>query len=52
MQVLDTQIDATDPVFQANRDRMEQLVADLRTRLTRAREGGGPKALERARAQG
>ena len=49
---LDTHVDPADPVFQANRDRMDQLVVDLRARLARAREGGGPKALERARAQG
>jgi len=49
---LETHVDTADPVFQANRDRMDQLVADLRARLARAREGGGPKALERARAQG
>jgi 3-methylcrotonyl-CoA carboxylase beta subunit len=49
---LETHVDAADPVFQANRDRMDQLVGDLRARLARAREGGGPKALERARAQG
>jgi acetyl-CoA carboxylase carboxyltransferase component len=49
---LDTHVDPADPVFQANRDRMDQLVADLRARLARAREGGGSKAIERARAQG
>jgi 3-methylcrotonyl-CoA carboxylase beta subunit/propionyl-CoA carboxylase len=49
---LETHVDPADPVFQANRDRMDQLVADLRARLARAREGGGPKAIERARAQG
>ena len=52
MLALETHVDPADPVFQANRDRMDQLVADLRTRLARAREGGGPKAIERARAQG
>jgi acetyl-CoA carboxylase carboxyltransferase component len=52
MLVLDTHIDPADAVFQANRERMEQLVSDLRGRLARAREGGGAKALERARAQG
>jgi len=49
---LDTHVDPADPVFQANRDRMDQLVADLRARLARVREGGGSKAIERARAQG
>jgi acetyl-CoA carboxylase carboxyltransferase component len=49
---LETHVDAADPVFQANRDRMDHLVADLRARLARAREGGGPRAIERAREQG
>src|SRR6186713_1139007 len=49
---LETHVDPADPVFQANRDRMGQLVADLRARLARAREGGGAKAIERAQAQG
>jgi acetyl-CoA carboxylase carboxyltransferase component len=49
---LETHVDPADPVFQANRDRMDQLVADLRARLARVREGGGSKAIERARAQG
>jgi acetyl-CoA carboxylase carboxyltransferase component len=31
---------------------MDHLVADLRARLARAREGGGPRAIERAREQG
>jgi len=52
MHALDTHVDPADPVFQANRDRMEQLVADLRGRLARAREGGGAKAVERSLAQG
>jgi acetyl-CoA carboxylase carboxyltransferase component len=52
MDTLHTTIDAADPVFQANRERMRQLVAELRDRLSRAREGGGPKYLERHRAQG
>src|SRR3954471_17242627 len=52
MDILNTSVDAADPVFQANRDRMRQLVAELRDRVTGAREGGGPKYLERHRAQG
>jgi acetyl-CoA carboxylase carboxyltransferase component len=52
MNVLDTQVDPTDPIFQANRDRMQQLVADLQANLARAREGGGAKYIERHRAQG
>src|SRR6185369_7569048 len=49
---LDTQIDPADTVFTANRDRMQQLVKDLRAHLARAREGGGAKYIERHRAQG
>jgi acetyl-CoA carboxylase carboxyltransferase component len=52
MVVLDTQIDPADTVFTANRDRMQQLVEDLRAHLARAREGGGAKYIERHRAQG
>jgi 3-methylcrotonyl-CoA carboxylase beta subunit/propionyl-CoA carboxylase len=52
MVVLDTRIDPSGATFKTNRDRMLQLVAELRAKLTRAREGGGPKYVERHRAQG
>ncbi|HJZ70882.1 MAG TPA: carboxyl transferase domain-containing protein [Vicinamibacterales bacterium] len=52
MVTLDTRIDPADPTFQANRDRMQQLVDELRAREAAAREGGGAKYLERHRAQG
>jgi 3-methylcrotonyl-CoA carboxylase beta subunit/propionyl-CoA carboxylase len=52
MVTLDTRIDPADPTFQANRQRMEQLVDELRGREAAAREGGGAKYLERHRAQG
>ncbi len=52
MLALDTHIDPNDATFQQNRDRMQQLVADLRARTVRARDGGGAKYLERHRAQG
>jgi len=52
MDTLHTHIDPADPTFQANRDRMQQLVAELRDRLSRAREGGGAKYVERHREQG
>src|SRR3954468_3221781 len=52
MVVLDTRVDSSDPVFQANRDRMQQFTGDLAARLARAREGGGAKYLQRHRAQG
>src|SRR5262245_58168635 len=52
MVTLDSQITPSDPTFQTNRQRMEQLVAELRDRLARAREGGGAKYLQRHRDQG
>jgi 3-methylcrotonyl-CoA carboxylase beta subunit len=52
MVTLDTRIDPADPTFQANRERMAQLVDELRAREAAARDGGGAKYLERHRAQG
>jgi acetyl-CoA carboxylase carboxyltransferase component len=52
LDTLHTHVNPADPLFQANRDRMQQLVAQLRDRAARAREGGGAKYLERHRAQG
>jgi acetyl-CoA carboxylase carboxyltransferase component len=52
MIALDTQIDPSDAQFTANRDRMQHVIADLRAHVARAREGGGPKYIERHRAQG
>jgi len=52
MVTLDTHVDPADPTFQSNRDRMQQLVAELRERLSSARDGGGPKYVERHREQG
>src|SRR6476469_7182655 len=52
MDVLQTRIDPSDTVFQSNRDRMQQLVAELRERTARAREGGGARYLQRQREQG
>jgi len=52
METIHTHIDPADPLFQANRARMQQLVAELREHTARAREGGGAKYLERHRAQG
>jgi acetyl-CoA carboxylase carboxyltransferase component len=52
MKPLDTRVDPLDAVFAANRDRMRQLVAELRHRLDRVRLGGGAKYLERHREQG
>jgi len=52
MNVLETHINPSDPLFASNHDRMQQLVGDLRAHLVRAREGGGAKYIERHRAQG
>ena len=52
MDQLESQIRTSDPEYLANRARMTELVAELRARTVRAREGGGDKALQRHRAQG
>jgi acetyl-CoA carboxylase carboxyltransferase component len=52
MDTLHTNIDTADPIFTANRERMQALVAELRGRLGRAREGGGATGVERHRTQG
>ena len=52
MRQIESHISSTDPVFQDNRHRMQQLVAELRAHRARAREGGGAKYLQRHRDQG
>jgi 3-methylcrotonyl-CoA carboxylase beta subunit/propionyl-CoA carboxylase len=52
MDVLESHIQTGSEEFRTNNARMERLVAELRERTARAREGGGPKYLERHRAQG
>ena len=52
MVTLESHINPSDPTFQTNRQRMEQLVVELRDRLARTREGGGAKYLQRHRDQG
>jgi 3-methylcrotonyl-CoA carboxylase beta subunit len=52
MVTLDTHVDPADPTFGQNRDRLQQLVVELRAQLARAREGGGAKYVERHREQG
>jgi acetyl-CoA carboxylase carboxyltransferase component len=52
MDVLETHVRADSEEFRANAARMHALVDDLRARVALAREGGGPKAQERHRAQG
>src|SRR5258706_10504216 len=52
MDVLDSHVNPADSIFKTNRDRMQQLVAQLRARLAGVRQGGGPKYLQRHREQG
>ncbi len=52
MDVLPTHIVPSDPTFRTNSERMQILVADLHERVSRAREGGGPRYVERHRALG
>jgi acetyl-CoA carboxylase carboxyltransferase component len=52
MDTLRTRVDTSDPTFKSNRDRLQQLVTELRDRVSRAREGGGAKYVERHREQG
>ena len=52
MQILETLINKGSPAFLANQERMRQVVGDLRARIATAREGGGPKYVERPREQG
>src|SRR5215203_288040 len=52
METLASQIRSDSPDYRANHDRMTALVADLRTALDRARQGGGEKYLQRHRDQG
>src|SRR6188768_2669648 len=52
MDVLASHIKVSSPEFAANREKMAALVAELRQRHERAREGGGPKYVERHKQQG
>jgi 3-methylcrotonyl-CoA carboxylase beta subunit/propionyl-CoA carboxylase len=52
MDILPSHLDTTSESFRSNAARMEQLVKELRERQAMARQGGGPKYLERHRAQG
>src|SRR5215212_1580867 len=52
MDVLDTHIDPASELFQGNRARMTALVSELAERTALARQGGGPKYVERHRSQG
>jgi len=52
MDILESHVAPSDPVFKINHERMQRLVAELRDRLERARQGGGAKYVERHREQG
>ena len=52
MDLIETHVNPSSDEFRANRTRMEGLVAELRTHLATARQGGGPQYLERHRQQG
>jgi 3-methylcrotonyl-CoA carboxylase beta subunit/propionyl-CoA carboxylase len=52
MDVLSSTVQTSSPEFAANAERMRALVAELRTRHDRVKEGGGPKYVERHRSQG
>ncbi len=52
MDILESHIDTTSDLFRTNASRMTTLVAELRERTATARQGGGPKYVERHRAQG
>ncbi len=52
MVALDTHVNPADNIFVANRERMQQLLGQLRDRLNAVRQGGGPKYLQRHRDQG
>jgi acetyl-CoA carboxylase carboxyltransferase component len=52
MAVLSTQVDRDSETFRARRERMEELVAELRERTAAVARGGGEKAVERHRARG
>jgi acetyl-CoA carboxylase carboxyltransferase component len=52
MDTLTSNIDTTSEAFRTNSARMERLVSELGERVRLVREGGGPKYLERHRAQG
>src|SRR5436309_14827879 len=52
MNVLETRVNPSDATFRQNRERMEQLVGQLRDRLAVVRNGGGPRYLQRHRDQG
>jgi acetyl-CoA carboxylase carboxyltransferase component len=52
MDRIESKIRTSDPAFQENRKHMEGLVAELRARTAKAREGGGHEAVEKHTSRG
>src|SRR5256712_6971819 len=52
MEPLETHLDTSSDDFRANRERMQSLIAELQRKIAEAREGGGPKYMERHKQQG
>jgi acetyl-CoA carboxylase carboxyltransferase component len=52
MEPIESHLRTDSDEYRANASRMETLVAELKKRLATARDGGGPKYVERHRAQG
>ncbi len=52
MEPLESKIKPADPVFAENKTHMEGLVADLRQRIDRVKQGGGPAAVEKHTKRG
>ena len=52
MDAFESHVNPSSDEFKTNQERMSALVAEYRDRLARVREGGGPKYLQRHRAQG
>jgi 3-methylcrotonyl-CoA carboxylase beta subunit/propionyl-CoA carboxylase len=52
MDILPTHVDPRSDQFKTNAERMSALVVELRDRLAAARQGGGPRYLQRQREQG
>ncbi len=52
MELIESHVDTNSEDFQRNVERLRGLVAELNERMERARQGGGPKYLERHREQG
>jgi 3-methylcrotonyl-CoA carboxylase beta subunit len=52
MEALETHLDPSSDEFKANAERMQGLVDDLNHRVAKAKQGGGPKYLERHKQQG